>query len=81
MAERFGLMLHTFSASDYNKDVNKMTENIWTRWIRYRCTTQNFWVADQYLDIEEINTELAEYNLGIRAGRTGDEDGDEEVLI
>jgi hypothetical protein len=81
MAERFGLMLHTFSASDYNKDVNKMTENIWTRWIRYRCTTQNFWVADQYLDIEEINTELTEYNLGIRAGRTGDEDGDEEVLI
>lgn len=43
MAERFGIKLHTYSASDYNKDSNKMTENIWTRWIRFRCTTQNFW--------------------------------------
>lgn len=43
MAERLGVKLHTYSASDYNKDSNKMTENIWTRWIRFRCTTQNFW--------------------------------------
>lgn len=59
MAERFGLRLHTFSASDYNKDASKMTENIWTRWVRYKCTTQNYWVADKYLDIEEINTDVA----------------------
>lgn len=59
MAERFGLRLHTFSASDYNKDASKMTENIWTRWVRYRCTTQNYWAADKYLDIEEINTDVA----------------------
>lgn len=43
MAERLGVKLHTYSASDYNKESNKMTENIWTRWIRFRCTTQNFW--------------------------------------
>lgn len=59
MAHRLGLKLHTFSASDYNKDNNKMTENIWTRWVRFRCTTQNFWDADRFKDIEEINTDPA----------------------
>lgn len=63
MAHRLGLKLHTFSASDYNKDANKMTENIWTRWIRFRCTTQNFWSAEKFGDpVENINTEVA-YNL------------------
>ena len=59
MAHRLGLKLHTFSASDYNKDSNKMTENIWTRWVRFRCTTENFWDAEKFIDIEEINTEPA----------------------
>jgi len=59
MAERFGLSLHTFSASDYNKDANKMTENIWTRWVRYRCTTQNFWPSIKYLEINGINTDVS----------------------
>lgn len=57
MAHRLGLKLHTFSASDYNKDTTKMTENIWTRWVRFRCTTQNFWDGDKYLDIEDVNVE------------------------
>lgn len=57
MAHRLGLKLHTFSASDYNKDNLKATENIWTRWVRFRCTTQNFWDADSYLDIEDVNLE------------------------
>lgn len=60
MAHRLGLKLHTFSASDYNKDVSKMTENIWTRWVRFRCTTQNFWGADRFGDpVEAINTDPA----------------------
>jgi len=60
MAESMGLRLQTFSASDYNKDANRMTENIWTRWIRFRCTTQNFWTpftTDEL--IEDINTDMA----------------------
>jgi hypothetical protein len=57
MAHRLGLKLHTFSASDYNKDSNKMTENIWTRWVRFRCTTQNFWDAQKFIDIENLNTD------------------------
>jgi hypothetical protein len=59
MAHRLGLKLHTFSASDYNKDSNKMTENIWTRWVRFRCTTQNFWDAARFTDVENINTDPA----------------------
>ena len=59
MAHRLGLKLHTFSASDYNKDNNKMTENIWTRWVRFRCTTENFWAADAFADIEDVNIEPA----------------------
>jgi hypothetical protein len=60
MAHRLGLKLHTFSASDYNKESGKMTENIWTRWVRFRCTTQNFWAADRFGEpVEEINVDPA----------------------
>jgi hypothetical protein len=59
MAERLGLRLHTFSASDYNKDNAKMTENIWTRWIRYRCTTENFWSGDAFAQVDDINLDPA----------------------
>lgn len=57
MAERMGLKLHTFSASDYNKDAKYMAENIWTRWIRFRSTTQNFWDGDAFINIEDISIE------------------------
>lgn len=57
MANRLGLKLHTFSASDYNKDAGKMGENIWTRWVRFRCTTQNFWNADRFAEIVDVNTD------------------------
>ena len=56
-ANRLGLKLHTFSGSDYNKDAAKMTENIWTRWVRFRCTTENFWSADAFIDIEDLSIE------------------------
>lgn len=59
MAHRLGLKLHTFQASDYNKDANKMGENVWTRWVRFRCTTQNFLGGQEFLDIEDINTETS----------------------
>lgn len=55
MAERLGLRLHTFSASDYNKDAQKMGENIWTRWIRFRCTTQNFLAGEDLFMPEGVN--------------------------
>lgn len=54
--ERQGLRLQTYSASDYGKEDNKRANNIWTRWIRFKCTTQNFWSADALNSIEEVNT-------------------------
>ena len=42
-AESLGLRLQTFNASDWDKRPEYMTENIWTRWIRFRCITQNYW--------------------------------------
>jgi hypothetical protein len=59
MAHRLGLKLGTFSASDYSKNPQYMSENIWTRWIRFRCTTQNFWDADRFQELEEVNLEPA----------------------
>jgi len=54
---RFGLKLGTFSASDYSKDDEKMGNNVWTRWVRFRCTTQNFWGADPLTEVKDINLE------------------------
>lgn len=54
-AHRLGLKLHTYSASDYNKDAAKMGENIWTRWIRFRCTTENFWSGDALGEADGVN--------------------------
>lgn len=103
MAHRLGLKLHTFSASDYNKDASKMAENVWTRWVRFRCTTENFWDAERFKEIEDVNTQPAvglepasdiaasedvsidnvdnTVNCGIKAGRVGDEDGDDDLNI
>lgn len=56
---RLGLEMGTFSASDYAKDAEKMGNNIWTRWVRYRCTTQNFWGADPITDITDVNIDTS----------------------
>lgn len=53
--ERLGIRLQTYSASDYSKDVAKMTENIWTRWVRFRCTTENFWSTESFTEISDVN--------------------------
>lgn len=59
MAERLGLKLQTYSASDYSKDALHMAENTWTRWIRFRCTTENFWQDDPFGEVDEINLDPA----------------------
>lgn len=59
VAHRLGLKLHTYSASDYSKEHKFMTENVWTRWIRFRCTTQNFWSSDPLGEPDSINLDPA----------------------
>jgi hypothetical protein len=57
MAFRFGMKLSTFSASDYSKNAQNMGENVWTRWIRFRCTTENFWnMTPDAEPVDAVNT-------------------------
>lgn len=70
---RLGLEMGTFSASDYSKDAEKMGNNIWTRWVRYRCTTQNDWAADELVE--------PEVNVSMKVGRIGDTEGTDDVEI
>lgn len=37
-----GLKNVTFSANDYNKESKYLTDVVWTRWLRFRCTVQNY---------------------------------------
>ena len=57
IAERLGLQIHTWTASDYQKDSQYMSDNIWTRWIRFRCTTQNTLEKDDYSEITDVEVE------------------------
>ena len=52
-AEKLGLQLQTLSASDYQPDARYMADNVYTRWIKFRCTVQNTWkqVDSEYHDI------------------------------
>jgi len=60
--ERMGIELQTFSASDYNRDQKYMGDNIWTRWVRFRCTVQN-----TYRGLEVIEPEGVEVDVDIES--------------
>ena len=57
-AERLGLKLQTWSASDYNRNNNKLAENIFTRWVRFKCTTQNFLTDEPLVEAESVCIDL-----------------------
>jgi hypothetical protein len=71
---RLGLEMGTFSASDYNKDAEKQGNNVWTRWVRYRCITQNDWAADELQEPDTVNVNL-------NASRIGDIEGIDDIEI
>lgn len=48
VARSLGIEVQTYSASDWQKDASKMPENIWTRWLRMRCTVFNTWSAEEF---------------------------------
>jgi len=56
--ERMGIELQTFSASDYNRDQKYMGDNIWTRWIRFRCTVQNTYRGLEVLEIDDVEADI-----------------------
>lgn len=45
-----GLQLYTFRASEYNKESKYMGDNVWSRWVRFRCTVQNYLDGDTYIE-------------------------------
>jgi len=55
MAIKFGLELHTFSASDYNKDSKYLAENVYSRWVRYRCTVLNGINGEELTEITDLD--------------------------
>lgn len=57
-AERMGLNLQTFTASDWDKRADQMVENIWVRWIRFRCSTNNFWDAERKTGPYDMKVEV-----------------------
>lgn len=49
-----GLQLSTYSASDYNRESKYFADNVFTRWIQFRCTIQNTWDHDPLSTIDDV---------------------------
>lgn len=74
VAERLGLQLHTWNASDYSKNHQYMAENIFTRWVRFRCTTENTWKAEEFVEPDCIDYDL-------EASSINDPEDEDTVII
>lgn len=37
-----GLQLYTYRANEYNKESKYMADNVWSRWVRFKCTVQHY---------------------------------------
>lgn len=58
IARTLGIEIQTYSASDWQKDAGKMPENIWTRWLKMRCTVFNTWSADSFIDVTDLDVDV-----------------------
>lgn len=47
-ARGLGLELYTYRANDYTKESKYMADNVWSRWVRFKCTVQHYVDGDQY---------------------------------
>lgn len=54
LAKSMGLNLQTFNGTDYGRAMEKLPDNIWTRWLRFRCTVDNQWIAKESNDAYEL---------------------------
>jgi hypothetical protein len=58
-----GLQLYTFRANEYNKESKYMADNVWSRWIRFRCTVQHYVDGQDYIEpIIELDVDAASSN-------------------
>jgi hypothetical protein len=60
---KLGLQLYTYRANDYNKESKYMADNVWSRWVRFRCTAQHYVDAgeayiepDIILDVDAVQS-------------------------
>ena len=58
LAQELGIEMQTFSATDWQKESSKMPENIYTRWVRMRCTVFNTWSGDPFVGPFDLETEV-----------------------
>ena len=58
LAEHLGLRLQTFSASDHGRRTPVLPDNVWSRWLKFKCTVQNTWQADPFLCIEDLRVNI-----------------------
>ena len=62
LGRKLGMQLFTFRANDYNKESKYMADNVWSRWVRFRCTVQNYIEANDYqthdvvLDVDAVSS-------------------------
>lgn len=57
-AEDLGLTLATFSATDVNRRRDLNPENIYIRWIKYTCITENFWDYDDKITPDGLELDM-----------------------
>jgi hypothetical protein len=53
-----GLQLYTFRANDYNKESKYMADNVWSRWVRFRCTVENYLDGDETIEVDGLAMDL-----------------------
>lgn len=73
-AEELGLQLHTFSATDYARDIPKLPENVWVRTIRVKTVTEDFWDAEPWLDIEDMEVDITYEQVGVNSDEEDESD-------
>jgi hypothetical protein len=56
-ARGLGLQLYTYRANEYNKESKYMADNVWSRWVRFKCTVQHY-VDGDILTIPTIDLEI-----------------------
>lgn len=91
LGRKLGLQLYTFRASDYNKESKYMADNVWSRWVRFRCTVQNYIDGTEYntpdefiIDLDADNTNIAAVDIDTPLTSNSEEDGptniDESII-
>lgn len=71
IGQKLGLQVYTYSASDYTKESKYMAENVWSRWVRFRCTVQHYVPAAEEYVTPEVKIEIDAVQST----------GDDEVII